>query len=146
MRYLRSWLQSVSRIRSFHSHRMNSEGATHHTFPRVITGKIGSPVTIRQPQVTWPDGRRAAGAPICVAYEHTENFARLSTVSWIKNTDQSGFGVIHVYGNSRVRVSAAQYVENEKTKQTDAYFSHPVEAAADKVPENIQLVLTSPQP
>jgi hypothetical protein len=96
-------------------------------------------------QVTWPDGRRAAEAPICVAYEHTENFARLSTASWIKDTDQSGFGVIHVYGRSRVRVFAAQYVDNEKTKRTDTYYSQPVEAAADKVPENIQLILTSPK-
>jgi len=96
-------------------------------------------------QVKWLDGRRAPEAPICVAYEHTENFARLSTASWIKDTDQSGFSVIHVYGRSHVRVFAAQYVENEKTKRTDTYFSHPVEAAADKVPENIELVLTSPE-
>ncbi|HKV23049.1 MAG TPA: hypothetical protein VJN93_00520 [Candidatus Acidoferrum sp.] len=96
-------------------------------------------------QVTRPDGRGAAGVPICVAYEHTENFARLSTASWIKDTDQSGFGIIHVYGNSRVRVFAAQYVENEKTKHNDLYYSLPIEATADKVPENVQLVLASRQ-
>lgn len=96
-------------------------------------------------QVTWPDGRRAPEAHICVAYEHTENFASLTTASRIKDTDQSGFAVIHVYGRSRVRVFSAQYVDNGKTKRTDTYYSQPVEAAADKVPENIELVLTSPK-
>jgi hypothetical protein len=99
-----------------------------------------------QVRVTSPNGGGAADASICVAYEHTKNFASPTTASRIKDTDQNGPGVIHLYGNSRVRVFAAQYVENEKTKQTDTYYSHPVEAAADKVPENIQLVLTSPQP
>lgn len=99
-----------------------------------------------QVQVTWPDGRRAPKAHICVAYEHTENFASLTTASWIKDTDQNGFGVIHLYGRSRVRVFAAQDVDDEKAKRTDTYYSQPVEAAADKVPEDIQLVLTSPKP
>lgn len=96
--------------------------------------------------VTWPNGNVAAGANICVAYEHTKNFSALSNVSRTKDTDQKGFGVIHVYGNSRVRVFAAQYVDDEKHKRTDTYYSHPVEAAAGRIPENLELILTSPQP
>jgi hypothetical protein len=101
---------------------------------------------IVQVRVTWPNGSGAAGASICVAYENTKNFASLSTASRIKDTDQNGLGVIHVYGNSRVRVFAAQLVDNEKEKRTDTYYSHPVEAEASKVPEKLDLVLTSPKP
>ncbi len=54
--------------------------------------------------------------------------------------------MIHVYGNSRVRLFAAQLVDNEKEKRTDTYYSHPVEAEASKVPEKLDLVLTSPKP
>ena len=49
MRYLRSWLQSVSRIRSFHCHRMRSEKREPVYLRSAIIGKFGSPVTIRQP-------------------------------------------------------------------------------------------------
>jgi hypothetical protein len=77
-----------------------------------------------QVRVTWPNGSGAAGSSICVAYEHTKNLASLSTASRIKDTDQNGLGVIHVYGNSRVRLFAAQLVDNEKEKRTDTYYSH----------------------
>jgi hypothetical protein len=99
-----------------------------------------------QVRVTWPNGSGTAGASICVAYEHTKNFGSLSTASRIKDADQNGLGVIHVYGNSRVRLFAAQLVDNEKEKRTDTYYSRPVEAEASKVPEKLDLVLTSPKP
>jgi hypothetical protein len=99
-----------------------------------------------QVRVTWQNGSGAAGASICVAYEHTKNFGSLSTASRIKDADQNGLGVIHVYGNSRVRLFAAQLVDNEKEKRTDTYYSRPVEAEASKVPEKLDLVLTSPKP
>jgi hypothetical protein len=99
-------------------------------------------ITVR---VTWLDGRRAPEAHICVAYEHTENFARLTTASWIKDTGQNGFGVIHVFGDSRVRVFAAQYVDDEKHNRTDTYYSQTVESVASKIRDQLNLVLTSPK-
>src|ERR1700756_452215 len=50
IRHLRSWLQSVSRIRSFHCHRMRSESESQFTCAARLPVKIGSPETIRQPQ------------------------------------------------------------------------------------------------
>jgi hypothetical protein len=95
--------------------------------------------------VTWPNGNAAAGANICVAYEHTKNFVAQSTASRIKDSDQNGFGVIHLYGDSRVRVFAAQYVDDEKHNRTDTYYSQTVESVASKIPDQLNLVLTSPK-
>jgi hypothetical protein len=97
-------------------------------------------------RVTWPNGSAEAGAYICVAYEHTKEYESLQYVNGMKATDQNGLAVIHVYGTSRVRVFAEQAVNNDKEQRMDTYYSRPVESVATKVPDELNLVLTSTKP
>jgi hypothetical protein len=99
-----------------------------------------------QVRVTWPNGSAAAGAHICALYENTERYGALENASGIKDTDQNGLAVIRMYGNSRVRVFAEHSVDNAKKERTGTYYSHPVESEASKIPDKINLVLTSPRP
>lgn len=99
-----------------------------------------------QVRVTWPNRSPVADAPVCVAYEHTKEYASLAGTNCFTRTDQNGEGVIHLYGNSRVRLFAEQFVHNEKRKWQDTYYSHPVESEARKMPDKVSLALTPPKP
>ena len=99
-----------------------------------------------QVRVRWPDGKPVAGAHICVAYEHTKEYESLESTNGIKDTDQAGNATIHLYGNSRARVFAQQFVDNPKKKWWDTYYSHPFESEASKMPAEIDLVLAPPKP
>jgi hypothetical protein len=96
-----------------------------------------------QVRVTWPNGNAAAGAHVGVAYEHTKDYESLMGTDTIKDTDQNGVAVIHIYGSSRVRVFAEQFVDNPKKKWWDTRYSRPVESEIGKIPDKIDLVLTS---
>jgi hypothetical protein len=96
-----------------------------------------------QVRVTWPNGNVAAGAHVGVAYEHTKDYESLMGTDTIKDTDQNGVAVIHIYGSSRVRVFAEQFVDNPKKKWWDTRYSRPVESEIGKIPDKIDLVLTS---
>jgi hypothetical protein len=97
-------------------------------------------------RVTWPNGNAAPGAHVCVVYENTKPYGALESANGIKDTDRNGGAVIHVYGSSRVRVFAWQSVEEDKGKRTGTYYSHPVESAASKIPDELNLVPTFPKP
>lgn len=99
-----------------------------------------------QVRVRWADGKSAPGAHICVAYERTKEYESLEGTNGIGNADQAGDATIHLYGNSRVRVFAEQFVDNPKKKWFDTVYSHPVESQVDKMPDRIDLVLTSEKP
>jgi len=99
-----------------------------------------------QVRVTWPDGNVVAGAHVGVAYEHTKDYGFLEGTNTIKDTDQNGLAVIHVYGGSRVRVFAERSVDDPKTKWWDMRYSHPVESEIGKMPDKIDLVLNSAKP
>ena len=99
-----------------------------------------------QVRVTWPNGNLAAGAHICAQYEHTQSYGSTGNANSIKDTDQNGVAVIHVYGNSRVRLFAEQSVENAKENRSYSHYSQPIESEADKIPEKLDLVLTSAKP
>lgn len=96
-------------------------------------------------RVTWSDARVAAGAHICVVYEHTKEYGSPQIANGIKDTDQNGLAVIHVYGNSSVRVFANQFVDDAKWNHASTYYSHPVESEASKLPDEIDMVMTSPK-
>jgi hypothetical protein len=51
--------------------------------------------------------------------------------------------VVHLYGSSRVRVFAEQIVSPDEGPPFNYAYSHPVESAADTVPNRIELVLNS---
>jgi hypothetical protein len=99
-----------------------------------------------QVRVTWSNGRAAAGAHIREAYEHTNGYADRRNATWIKDADQSGVAVIHLYGSSRVRVFADLDVGGEKTGRAGTYYSKPVESAASDIPAEVDLVLASSTP
>jgi hypothetical protein len=101
-----------------------------------------------QVRVTWPNGSPVAGASLCVAYEHTQEYESLRGAPGYTKTDQNGVGIIHLYGNSRVRLFAEQFVYNAKKawSEQDTYYSHPVESEIDKIPDKMDLVLTSLKP
>jgi hypothetical protein len=96
-------------------------------------------------RVTWPNGSAAAGAHVCVAYEQTGGYASLESANCIKDTDQSGVAVIRVYGNSRLRLFAKEFVSNDKEDRVDAYYSR-AEYEAGTIPEKLDLVLNSLKP
>jgi hypothetical protein len=97
-----------------------------------------------QVRVTWPNGSPAADAFVCVACEHTHRYESLETAGSYTKTDQNGVGVVHLYGNSRVRLYAEQIVY--RTERRERYYSHRVESEIGKMPEKVNLVLTSPKP
>jgi len=99
-----------------------------------------------QLRVRWPNGKPAAGAHICVAYERTKEYESLESTNGIKDTDQAGGATIHLYGSSRVRVFAEQFVDNPKKKWWDTYYSRRFESEANKMPADVDLVLDSPKP
>lgn len=99
-----------------------------------------------QVRVRWTDGKPAAGAHICVAYEHTKEYESLESTNGIRDTDQDGKATIHLYGDSRVRVFAEQFVDNPKKKWWDTYYSPRFELEASKMPAEIDLVLSSLKP
>ena len=97
-------------------------------------------------RVTWPNGNAAPDTHVCVLYDNTKTYGALENANGIKDTDRNGVAVIHVYGNSRVRVFSWQSVDDDKGKRTGTYYSHPAESAANKIPDELTFVLTSAKP
>jgi len=96
-------------------------------------------------RVLWPNGNVVAGARVCVAYEHTKDYEPLKATNCIGDTDEKGTAVVSVYGSTRVRLFAEQFVDNDKKKWWDTFYSPRVEAEADKMPDTVDLVLASPK-
>jgi len=96
-----------------------------------------------QVKVTWPNGNPVADAPICVAYEHTEEYGSLQGIVLSGTTDLSGVAVIQLYGASRVRMFAEKVVQNKKRGWGDTYYTRALESEVDKMADKVTLVLTS---
>jgi len=91
--------------------------------------------------VKWPNGNPATNAPVCTAYEHTLDYEPMIGRECYSRTDQHGMAVVHVYGNTHVRLFAEQFDDGLKT-----YHSPYIEAVAGKMPSKVDLVLTMRQP
>jgi len=94
-----------------------------------------------QVRVTGPNGSAAENAPVCVAYEHTKEYEPLAGINCLKSSDQNGMAIIHLYGNTRVRLFAEQYAYQEKLQVR--HRSQTIESDANKTPDTIDLVLNS---
>jgi len=87
-------------------------------------------------RVIWPDGNAAAIASVCVAYEHTRGYEPLEAHNCPLNSDRNGVALVHLYGDSRVRLFVTQ----------DSRFSRRVEMPAGSVPDKLDFVLDSKKP
>jgi len=99
--------------------------------------------------VTWADGTAAAGAHVCVAYEHADDYESLTGRQCIRDADPNGVAVIGTYGGSQVRIFAVQFVDRvDRYDQRPfrRFHSPPVQYAADQVPQTVTLVLGSVKP
>jgi len=99
-----------------------------------------------QVRVRWIDGKPAVGAHICVAYERTKEYQSLESTNGIRDTDQDGKATIHLYGDSRVRLFAEQFVDNPKKKWWNTFYSPRFELEASEMPGEVDLVLSSLKP
>lgn len=93
-------------------------------------------------RVTWPNGRPAGGAWVYIAYEHTKAYVSLEAAAEFRAADHNGLADIPVFGSSRIRVFAIQSIDEEKTGAISSRYSPPVELEADKLPSNIDLVVS----
>jgi hypothetical protein len=92
-------------------------------------------------RVAWSNGSAAAGVAACAAYENTDSYENKETcTSNSVNTDQNGLAILHVYGESRLRLSAETVIYGPK--DTAYYASEPVDAEVGMLPEHVDLVLT----
>jgi len=91
--------------------------------------------------VAWPDGTPVIGAHICVAYENADDYESLTGKHCFKETDQNGLAVVGIYGASQVRVFAEQSGDREGQRPGDSFHSRPVQYAADRIPNSVDLVL-----
>lgn len=114
---------------------------------RNIVFTIGAPLSTRtvKVRVKWPNGQVAEGASVYVVYERTREYDDPRGRSFeVGTTDQSGELVVSLFGNSRVRIYASQSIDDLKGPP---WFSHrfnvPLEFEADKVPDKLDLVLSS---
>jgi hypothetical protein len=96
-------------------------------------------------RVTWLDGSPAKDALVCVAYEHTQDYETPGCSTQFKRTSETGEAVVHLYGHSKVRLLAEGSVEGGKTVPAGEYRSPPVESEADKMPDSLNLVLSTLQ-
>ena len=87
-----------------------------------------------------------SGAHICVAYERTKEFGSLEGTNGIKDTDQAGGATIHLYGSSRVRVFAEQFVDNPKKKWWGHVLQPPIRVGGQQDARRRRSVLDSPKP
>jgi hypothetical protein len=116
--------------------------STKHKVKRPALAKRGLERGTRR--VKWPNGNPVADAPVCTAYEHTKDYDPLNGTECYSNTDQHGTTTIHLYGNSRVRLFAEQFVHNNNKQ--DRYYSSRMESEADKMSDKVSLVLNAPKP
>jgi hypothetical protein len=97
-----------------------------------------------QVRVTWPDGKTIHGAWVYVAYENTKGFKSLIDASSVGITDENGQASFSVFGKSRIRIYAAEAVDELKRPPfISSRYSVPAEFEGDKVPEKLELVVTT---
>jgi hypothetical protein len=99
-----------------------------------------------QVRVTWPNGSPVPGATVYFAYEHTAEFDSLMGTANCATANQRGEADIHLFGNSRVRLFGRQVVGDPREDQSDRHRTPRVEAEVTKLPDKINLVLTSESP
>jgi hypothetical protein len=94
-------------------------------------------------RVTWPDGKAAEGAWVYVAYQHTSAYEPLREATDFRTVGHDGFAELRVFGDSHVRIFAEAIVEDEKTVAGSPRYSAPVELDAVKLPDDLNLVISS---
>jgi len=97
-----------------------------------------------QVRVTWPNGKAIDGAWVYVAYENTRAFASPNNASHVAITDHNGQATFSVFGKSRIRIYAEEPVNDLKGPPFfSSRYSVPADFDADKVPETLDLVVTT---
>jgi hypothetical protein len=95
-----------------------------------------------QVRVTWPDGKAIDGAWVYVAYENTKGFQNLTDAAHVAITDHKGQATFDVFGKSRIRIYAEEAVNDLKGPPfVSSRYSVPAEFEADRVPDELDLVL-----
>ena len=92
--------------------------------------------------MTQTNGEPVAGAHVEIAYEHTYLFENLAHVSGQWVTDPAGNAIVHVFGDSRIRIWAewSQPSQDSLPKQS---YSPVVQIEGSKLPTRLDLVLSS---
>ena len=108
---------------------------------KVVVSRL--PELTRHIRVVWRDGKPVQTAVIHVAYENTQEYEELGSAIEVERTDDQGNADIKVFGNSKVRIFAEQY---EHFQPGPLRYSQLIERNADKLPETLNLVLSSGDP
>jgi hypothetical protein len=96
-----------------------------------------------QVRATWPNGQPIEGAVIHAALEHTSEWEEPATASRFWETDAKGVAQVHLFGNSRVRVLAEKFVDDQKSTGPSPRYSQIIELEPTKPPHNLDLVVPS---
>jgi hypothetical protein len=97
-------------------------------------------------RVTWPNGSPVPGATVYVAYEHTADYDSLIGTANYAVANQSGKVDVHLFGNSRVRLFGRREVGDPREERPDRNRTPRVEAEVTRLPDKINLKLTSGSP
>jgi hypothetical protein len=98
-------------------------------------------------RVTWPNGQPVDGASVHVAYEHTQFYSSPRDAPSATDTDHTGETDVSVFGDLRIRMSAAIGMGRlDEPPWYKYHYSVPLEFQADKVPDKIDLILTASDP
>lgn len=97
-----------------------------------------------QVRVTWPSGKAIDGAWVYVAYENTRAFSSPNNASHVAITDHNGQATFSVFGKSRIRIYVEEPVNDLKGPPFfSTRYSVPADFDADKVPDKLDLVVTT---
>ena len=97
-----------------------------------------------QVRVTWPNGKAIDGAWVYVAYENTRGFSSPNDASHVAVTDHNGQAAFSVFGKSRIRIYGQESVNDLKGPPFfSSRYSVPADFDADKVPDKLDLVVTT---
>jgi hypothetical protein len=112
-------------------------GNTDFVVPRLQERKM-------QVRVTWPNGKAIDGAWVYVAYENTRGFSSRNNASHVAITDHNGQASFSVFGKSRIRIYGEESVNDLKGPPFfSSRYSVPADFDADKVPDRLDLVVTT---
>jgi hypothetical protein len=96
-------------------------------------------------RVSGPDGKPAEGAWAYVAYQNTLAYESLQNAAYFRKTDHNGVAELHIFGDAHVRVFAEKIVDDSKTGAGSPRYSVPMELDPARLPERINLSVSSKQ-
>jgi hypothetical protein len=99
-----------------------------------------------QVRVTWPSGSPVPGATVYFAYEHTSEYDSLTGTANYATANQRGEADLHLFGNSRVRLFGRRETGDPREERPDKNRTSRVEGEVTKLPDKVNLRLTSGSP